>query len=253
MSCLAGLAELHRFLGVPLTDTADDPRMLDALAAATRQIEGQCGRSFLPTVAARQQSLAHPVDVLPLEADLLTLTSIQDAAGPISLNSVRQQPADMSAALLVRTDGGVFSGEVTLTGTWCWHAAPAEAWVSSADAVRTASFTAAATTLDVLDVDGDDARGRSPRFQAASIIRIDSELLRVWRVDALANTLRVERGVRGTVAASHAFNAPIDVFVPDLALRDIALRWAARLLQTGEPAPPALLEALAPFRRLHVR
>jgi len=146
---------------------------------------------------------------------------------------------------------------VTVGGLWGWHDRPSQAWRSSGDSVQDNPLSAAATIITVVDADGADVDGQSPRFQVGQLVRIDDEMLWVLAVDAGANTLTVQRAVNGTMAATHAQGAAIEIYKPPADLNALALRWAAWLYHTPDDTmvngvPTGLVAETAILRRLRV-
>lgn len=121
---------------------------------------------------------------------------------------------------------------VTVGNTWGMHRNYAEAW-QEADTLQ-AGITASATTLTVVDVDGDDYYGFSPRFSYGQLIRLTtggvSEFMRVIDTNTTTNVLTVLRGQNGTTAIAHTTDDDdIDVFYPEENIRRVTARQAAFL------------------------
>jgi len=258
---LATLYALRQDLGFAASDTAEDPRLLSCLTAATALIESGAGRRFRPLLATRSQSidLCHPTEIA-LDADLLTLHSVTHGAN----ESIALDQLLVLAGRLVLVNGQTFryvnSPEmaVSVTGLWGSHEDWSNAWRVSGDTVQNAPLSSTATTITVTDADGTDAAGITPRFQVGQIVQIESEYLSILAVNTVTNVLTVQRGQHGTAAATHAQGSVTSVYQPPRAVENLCLRVAAWLYRepntvNGTAMPPMLGSALAMLRRVRVR
>jgi hypothetical protein len=272
MYTLATLYQLRQRLGLAISDTADDPRLLSALQTASAQIERLAGRRFCPRLATLQHSIARkaPGELL-LDDDLLQLTSLTNGDGSsIALSDVITLPAGDSAFAILRLiNGATFVWNstplraISVTGIWGWHDVWSQAWRDSADTVQNNPLSSSATSLTVIDADGADNFNETPRFQVGQLICIDSEYLRVLAVNTSTNVLTVLRGVAGTTAASHTQSTAISIYHPPADVETLCLRWAAWLYKEpdnralpnkfGLATPADLLVALEPLRRVAVK
>lgn len=264
MYTLSTLDQLRSRLSLASTDTADDPRLLNALQAAASHIERATGRRFCPRQKAIQHNYSSSLELL-LDDDLLELTSLTNGDGnTITLTDVIPVPDEAPFSYLRLTNSSAFTWNiaplqaVTVTGIWGWHDRPAEMWRISGDTVQNNPLSSSATAITVLDADGADSEALIPRFQVGHLLKIDSEYLRVTAINTLTNVLTVLRAANGTTAASHTLNTPIYTYQPPAELNTLALRWASWLYktadsQTFEAAPEPLQAALAPFRRVEVK
>ncbi|MCA0457855.1 MAG: hypothetical protein LCI00_28070 [Chloroflexi bacterium] len=263
MYTISSLDQLRARLGLANTDTADDPRLLTAAAAATAAIERAAGRRFLPRQKAIQHNYTSSLELL-LDDDLLELTGLTNGGSTIALNDVIPAPDEAPYCYLRLTGSSAFTWvtsplqAITVSGIWGWHDRPISMWRLSGDSVQNNPLTSGATTLTVTDADGTDDDSRFPRFQVGHLLRIDSEYLAVTAVNTITNVLTVQRAANGTTAASHALNTPIYTYQPPAELNALALRWASWLYKQAdtaafEAAPDALTDALIPFRRVGVK
>jgi hypothetical protein len=255
MYTIATLHHLRRHLGLASSDTAEDVRLMDALRAATAQIERAVGRRFLPHHEAHVHTASVFTNELLLDDDLLELTSVEDAVGVIPLQDVEPLPARGPGSVLRLKNGRYFTpGEtgVIVTGVWGWHDEWTRAWRSSFDGVEDNPLSPTTNVVTVQDADGEDGLLEAPRFQVGQMIAIEDEYLRVMRVDIALNRLYVQRGVAGTANAQHPRFSIITVYQPPRDVRDLAVRWAAHLYKQGSPAPASFYEELAPMRRERV-
>ncbi len=274
MIVYATLTQLRERLNIPADDTADDGRLLAVLRQATAQIDRYTARRFAPAKQTRRfdyQSASH----LRLDIDLLELLALTNGDGSaIDLDGVRLLPegdGPKSAILLDPGAGVTFlyevspGGAIQVEGLWGAHDAWSEAWRDTSDAVQDDPLSADAATVTVADADGADAAGLAPRFQAGQLLRLEDEYLHVTAVDATTNTVGVIRGVRGTAAASHAQDTPIEVYTPPQDVQALCLRWATWLYQQVDAGigagadwlyppdlPPDLHRLAAALRRVRV-
>jgi hypothetical protein len=122
-----------------------------------------------------------------------------------------------------------YSAIVTVTGQWGYHPDYAYAWQAE-DLVKDAGgISGSVNEITVADADGADWLGRTPRFSAGQLLRIETEYLRVTAVNTTTNKLTVRRGVNGTTAAAHILNTPIYVYSCDDVIRHGVARQAGLL------------------------
>ena len=262
MYTIATLHDLRRHLNLASTDTGSDADLLRCLQQASHIIESLTQRRYCPAVKSRSASIqpTNPEELI-LPDDLLVLTSLNNGDGSsIRLDDVRRAPSypDVPASVLHLVNGARFVysqspvNAIRITGIWGWHDRWSRAWRDSGDAIQGNPLPASATTLSVADADGADRDGISPRFQIGHLLRIESEYLRVTAMDSAGNRLTVLRGVQGTRAAAHPLGVRIETYEAVPAVRDLCVRYAARLIHSvsvlGSESEP-LLERL---RRLSV-
>ncbi len=257
------LHRLRRYLGITNQNTSDDDRLLLALAAASAYVVGYTGRQFLPYRAAIPHEVVPGLPgALLLTEDLLELKSVTDADGTVPLDDITLLPSNGPANLL-HLDGafaldGSPGGDVNVEAIWGWHPHPAAMWQDSGDIVLDFTLSASATTVNVLDADGLAADGLTPRFAVGMLIDIATEFMRVLAVDGDANTLTVERGVRGTPAVSHTQGRSIFVYTPPADVETAVLHLATAFyrqpdLRAPDEVPAAVLTVLQRLRRALVR
>lgn len=258
---LATLYALRQDLGFAESDTAEDPRLLSCLIAATALIESEAARRFRPLLATRLQSIdpCHPSE-LALDADLLTLHSVSHGdSESIALDQLR-----VLAGRLSLRSGQTFRyidspiQTVSVTGIWGYHDDWGNAWRASGDTVQNAPLSSTATSITVTNADGMDVAGLTPRFQVGQIVQIESEYLSIIGVDTDTNVLTVQRGQHGTTAATHVQGTAISIYQPPRTIETLCLRVAAWLYRepntvNGTTMPPMLAASLATLRRIRVR
>lgn len=269
MYTLATLDQFRQRLGLSASDSSEDARLIEALQAASAQIEQAARRRFSPRLATLAQDVnpRHPQELL-LSDDLLQIDALSNGDGssidPLDLIALPDAGLDGPLSLLRFREGLSFNWvdsplqAIRITGLWGWHDRWSLAWRSSADTVQDNPLSSGSTTLTVTDADGVDSHLRTPRFQVGHLLRIEDEYLRVLAVDSGANTLTVLRGVQGTTAAVHAQSSAIDIYQPPLEVESLCLRWAAWLYKEPDrdvisEMPESFRLALASLRRDVVR
>lgn len=256
MYTIATLHALRRHLGLATADIAEDARLMEALRAASAQIEREARRHFLPWQAALAHAPAACRNELLLNDDLLDLTAVEDGSGAVPLDEVDRLPTDGIASVLRLRNGRCFTpdeGQVTVTGVWGWHDDWQHAWLSSHDGVADDPLESTATVISVDDADGEDGGLNAPRFQVGQVIAINQEWMRIVRLDTSSNSLSVYRAVAGTHIAAHGQFSPINIFQPARDVSDLTVRWAAWLYKQSSPVPAEFHQVLRPFRRDRVQ
>ncbi len=269
MYTIATLQQLRQRLGLSADDSADDPRLLAALQAATAQMEAAAVRRFIP----RRVSIGHTINPrypteLVLVDDLLELESLVNEDGnaitPESIVIIPDAACDGPVALIELIDGASFIWTetplqaVTVSGIWGWHDRWSQAWRGSSDTVQDVALDSITTTLTVTDADGLDAHGTMPRFQVGQLLRLGTEYLWVTGVDTANDTLTVKRGANGTTAVAQAQYTAIEIYQPPLDVEMLCLRWALWLYKEPDnrpfsSTPLQLSAALGALRRVGAR
>jgi hypothetical protein len=114
---------------------------------------------------------------------------------------------------------------VRVTGVWGYHGDYDNAWWS-VDSLA-AGITAAATSLSVSDIDGDDFDGFSPRISRGNLLLIGTEVLEVTDTNTTTNVATVRRGQNGTTAAAHSLADAVKTWQVDEPIRRVTARQAA--------------------------
>jgi len=175
---------------------------------------------------------------LYLQYPLLSITSVTlgDGTSLVENTDYRLYPRGQSPAIALRLINTSLSwtsrtdntSEIEIVGIWGWHSDYDNAWVSSGDEVKDdPNISATATEITVADVTAADGWGLTPRFSPGQFIRIEDEYLSIVSVDIGNKKLTVVRGIRGSTAASHVLDTPIDTFKPDNAIVRAAQKQAA--------------------------
>lgn len=181
------------------------------------------------------------VRIFYLPESLLSVTSFTWDGIALTSSQYRLRPKGRFPANKIAIDPDAltsypddFEDSIDLAGIWGYHPDPDNMWRDSGYTVQDNPLSASSTTLTV-------ASGHD--FATLQYIRIESEYLLITSVGA--TTLTVERGARGTTAASHALSTAIETFVPiediadetaRLALRRFQLRSGIEVIASGETA-----------------
>jgi hypothetical protein len=91
---------------------------------------------------------------------------------------------------------------ISIAGVWGYHTDYATAWQTS-DTLAAAVVSTSATEITLTNADGTDTYYSIPRLSVGSLIRIDTEIMDVIRINYNTNKATVRRGVLGTTAATH--------------------------------------------------
>lgn len=106
---------------------------------------------------------------------------------------------------------------IVIAGTWGYHDNPSNMWRSSGDTVQDDPLSDSATSLTV---------SSGANFEVYQYLKIEDEYLFVTSI--ASNTLTVERGVNGTVAASHVQDTAINTYRQVSSVRKEVRRMVAR-------------------------
>ena len=269
----ADLATLKSAAALNVPDGAHDARLLSLLEAASRWIDGYCGRDFAATTAERQfDSGGGDLLFLP---DLVSVSRLRTRApGPAAwsdwpADAYRLYPLDAAPTqpgghpytwVAAATNAGrrfpAGRAAVSISGVWGYSSVREDTGLRIAAG---ASLTADATTIT--------AAPAATAVSAGHTIRIGGEdaYVTAAAVDRTADTttLTVIRGVNGTTAAIHDAGAGIAAYrypaaVSESCLRLVMAWWRERAnAPFAPPGPaanddgidPAARALLAPFRR----
>ena len=120
----------------------------------------------------------------------------------------------------------------TVLGVWGYHEQPSEAW-AQLDAVQDNPLLTGSSTITVVDPDGVDEFGVTPRFYPQQQIRIGSgstfEYCLITDVNFDGTTIEVARGIAGTTAMEWVQDSLIYVYRPMPAIVDAVLTLASHL------------------------
>lgn len=246
MYVLATLEDLRQHIGLESDDTRENPRLIEALQAATAIIERRTWRKFQPYRATlRHDSSAHNPQPLLLRDDLLQLHQVQQADGKV----IAPEGTRASGGMLHFTPGYQPIGTVSLmiTGIWGYHPQWAQAW-QVIDQLAPTGIDANETQLAIDTT--------QTKVAAGHILRLDDEYVRVSAVDTTNQQLHIQRGVNGTQASAHLAGIPIEQYQMPADVYQACLRWALWLYREPDQAevrvPLVLIQTLDGLRRITV-
>ena len=259
-----------------VTDNAHDGRLLGLLEAASRWIDGYCGRSFGAVHGERRFDGRGRAALLTSDLVAVSELRVRDASGgwetwPAAdwllypLNAAPTEPGGRpyTRILLASAERRRFPlnrAGVAVSGIWGYGDVREDAGLRVAD---NSAVGISDATVTVAPVSADAAIPLS----AGHTVRIDDEQLYVTGAAAGDGTteLAVQRGVNGTDAAAHAVGAGLSVYrypeaVAEACLLQAAVWWRERF---GGPFPlpeddgrgdvggvsPAVRALLVPYRR----
>ena len=273
----ADLATLKSASVLNAPDDAHDARLLTLLEAASRWIDGYCGRQFGATRGERcfdgtgRASLTVP--------DLVSVSSIRvrEASGQwvrwltadwllYPLNSAPTEPGGRPYTRIILASGGrrrfpLSRAGVAVSGVWGYGEVREDAGQQIA---AESAVTADAAAVVVSPVSADAAIPLS----AGHTVRIGLEQMYVTDTTAGVGktTLSVQRGVNGTTPAAHAVGAGLSMYrypaaVAEACLLQAAVWWRERFGGPFMPpegdggdvggVSPTVRALLAPYRRRH--
>lgn len=233
-------SELKRELGIEDYQDDDDALLLSKVEQASRLWDRLTRRRFYPRIETRY--FDHPATgyELPLDDDLLEVTTFATNQGNTTLTAGnywgmrgRSYQTPYTRLALNTSAGGTNYLTYTttpqranvVTGVWGYHDDYSSAWLLSNDALAAAVVSTTATTLTVSDALDTDIYGLAPRFRVGNLLKIDTEYLYVTAVTP--TTLTVRRGVNGSTAATHLLAATIYRWATMAVVQQLVTRMAA--------------------------
>ena len=206
-----------------ITGTSQDGPVGRAIERASRWLEGEARRVFLPQYAAKVFDVPSYGMNLWFEDDLLSAVSVVDAGGTLAASDYALYPANNSPKAmleLVSSRTWVWSlsrrQQITVTGWWGYPATLATVGTLAA------ALTSSATSFTLADC------------QVGWMLRIDDELMHVSGV--VGSTVTVERAQNGTAAAAHDSGDTVSRYVVDAMAQDaVALAAAAFYASRATP------------------
>jgi hypothetical protein len=105
-------------------------------------------------------------------------------------------------------------GAIAITGDWAWHAFYNEAWANTTT-LGAALVDATGTALTVAS---------GSLLSPGQMLRVDSEWLSIE--SGSGTSWVVNRGERGSTAATHLIGATVYRFIPELVITRAVMRWA---------------------------
>lgn len=259
-----------------VTDEAHDGRLLGLLEAASRWIDGYCGRHFAAIHGERRFDGRGRATLTVSDLVAVRELRVRDAAGGwetwpsadwllYPLNAAPTEPGGRPYTRILLASGDrrrfpLNRAGVAVSGIWGYGDVREDAGqrVAAGSAVGISD-----TTVTVAPISADAAI----TLAAGHTVRIDDEQLYLTGVTASADTttLTVQRGANGTLAAAHVVGAGLSVYrcpeaVAEACLLQAAVWWRERF---GGPFPlpggdgggdvggvsPTARALLAPYRR----
>jgi hypothetical protein len=198
-----------------IAGASQDATLGRAIERASRWLEGEARRVFLPQYAAKKFDIPDSGMKLWFEDDLLSVVSVVDAGGTLAASDYALYPANNSPKAmleLVSSRTWVWSlsrrQQITVAGWWGYPAT-----LSTVGALA-AALSSGATSFALADC------------QVGWMLRCDDELMHVSQV--VGSTITVERAQNGTTAATHDSAATVSRYVVDAMAQDaVALAAAA--------------------------
>lgn len=242
---------LRQHLGFALDDAGDDARLTAVIAAASNLIESAARRRFMPGIGERRYDIpSQNRHILNLNEDLLALRSLTNGDGqPIPLGDVLHLPGD---ALQLRA-GRSFSYDesplqaIRVEAVWGWHDDWARAWADS-ELQLSSELSMISQSCSYT--------GNDTGLQVGQLLRLGEEYAWLLAHDAGNQSITLLRGAQGSSTSEQASGTPISVYQVPQAVQSLCVRWAAWLYQepnSNQPQmPAALLQAIAPLRRIRV-
>ncbi len=241
MSSTYAYATLRQFRdrdGLATTDsTAYDARRSSHLIAASRMIDHYTHRSFQPIYATEKFDWQDPYCLYLFWKDLVTLVSMTDGLGAVTIANLIQVGAPVYKLAVDRSSSTYLSKlynntlALAVTGTWCYHPDFSTAFVDTLQDIPGGGITDSATSFAVTNAFGADAAGISPAIQVGHLLKVGSEYMLVSAiVDSTTDTLTVTRGYNGTTAAAHNAGVAIERFYPMQDVVENTLKLAGWLM-----------------------
>lgn len=271
----ANLATLKSPAVLNVPDDAHDARLLEMLEAASRWIDGYCGRQFFATHGERRFDGTGKASLTVPDLVSASEVRVRDASGSwepwpsgdwllYPLNAAPTVPGGRPYTRIMLASGThrrfpLSRAGVAVSGIWGYGDVREDAGLQVGGNVEIAADDAALTLTA-----GDGAIVLS----AGHTIRIDDEQLYLEGVaddGQGALTVTVRRGMNGTAASAHAVGAPVSVYryprgVAEACLLQTAVWWRERLAGPFKPPDgndygamdgisPTVRTLLAPYRR----
>jgi hypothetical protein len=232
-----GYCTLVDFLAfLPNSGSVTTAQAEDAIGAASRAIDGQCGKAFFPTIATYYYDVPGPwfPRELQVYADLLEVTTLTNgdtttiASTKYNLYPINDYPKKriiLKAAAAVNYEPNADNeteGVISVYGVWGMHKNYSAAWLA-ATTLNGAITTTTATTFN--------ATSGTP-LAAGQVIKVDTELMLITGVST--NAITVIRGWNGSTAATHLTLAPLYVWQYMADIKRATLIQAGRYYRRNE-------------------
>jgi len=212
------------------TEIVSDAKLDDWIDAASRFIEGETGRIFIPWTGAKKFDY-QDIRYLFLEDDLLSVTTLTNGDDTeIVTGDYFLYPAKGPPYTWIECD--ISSGDFFLFQTTKQQAIEVDGqWGYTNDYRDVAALvtddplTVAATTLNV-------TTGKGSEFDTGNSILVESEQMFVESV--ATDALTVKRGMDGTTAAEHAKDKAVYIYQPPPNIVADCAILVARAIKRGQ-------------------
>lgn len=245
MTLYSTLAATRAVMGSTATsDTVQNALLLQNLRVVSSRLDSEFaskGRPiFAPYIETRKVLLTSgmvdsSLNTLTVPAPLLAITSISVGSQALVVGTNVEAWPDPTGTpittLRLLDDCASWYGYcssinapllLTITGVWGIHRDYANAWMA-VDTLAS-GITSSATSLTVVDIDGADLYGNTPRISAGNLLKIDSEYIEVTATDTATQIATVRRGVNGSTAGAHLAGAVVSTWQTE----DMIARATAR-------------------------
>jgi hypothetical protein len=230
--------------------TSDDDKLQKNIRTASRRMDGILRNEvplFAPVIDTRRiivtpRAIDSSLGTLNLGTNfLLEATSVTSAGGTVLTPSTQWDyyptPNQTPYSQLRRVSccGSWYDWctstcdpylYISVAGVWGYKTGYATAW-QPIDALAAAVVSTSATEITLTDADGTDSYYSIPRLSVGSLIRVDTEIMDIIRINYNTNKATVRRGVLGTTAATHTNGTAVHVWQVEEPIRDAVARQAA--------------------------
>lgn len=244
--------------------TTDDAVLIQYMQDAAQLIDSHCSQEFMPRIDVRYyRNDLYTIANSELELDypLLSFSSASNDGTALSGITPLSITADKPYTYLYATSwgsGGANPQPIAITGIWGYREHYVDAW--KANTTLGASLDASSTSVTVASSAG---------LSAGNLIRVGTEYMAIESVFS-ATAITVERGARGSIAASHSDTTTVDKWQVQKEINRAAYRLAAYMHNrrgdfvskqfpdptfavSFDPIPPDVAHALQPFVRYTYR
>jgi hypothetical protein len=236
--------------GIQVTTDVYDDLLMDLCNDISRFIDEYCRRSFYPILATRYYDGQKSRDDLWIDHAIdITTVSMSDDDGSTYSDLAATDWIGTRAGyynhpgsynLLRMNENGNYSywynGQraVKVLGIFAFHNDRGAAWELSGDTVQNdPSISSTETSLTVADVDGANLFGKTPRFQAGQLLKIEDEIVENVAVNKDGDNLTIIRGRNGSTAAAHDKDTAIYIYRSPSPVRRSAVIQATIQMQRG--------------------
>jgi len=169
------------------------------------------------SIVSDKQNLVYGTDVLP------------DPQGQTPIEMLRLNDANGALWRGWYPLGIQFLDTIVITGWWGWRRYyNLQGWLpSNQTSLNPSTAVQSDQTITVTSVNAMYSLFRTPTFSPGNLIRIDNEMMVVYKTDPIANTLSVQRAANGSAIATHLAGASITIWEWEPDISAMAARHAA--------------------------